>query len=194
MPLVGAFIGWGTNLLAIKLLFQPIYPIRIPLLGIELHGLIPKRRFDISKNIGQTVENEILSADDIVDKLASDKIKFQVITYIKNLVIERSCEKLPSFIPLTFRNAISGYLGDVIDRHGAIIFDEIKSALVEKAREEINLKQIVEDKLNSLDIQQLEDLIISLSKRELRQIEILGGVLGFFVGLIQAVFSYILSI
>ena len=38
---------------------------------------------------------------------------------------------------------------------------------------------MVEDKINSLDLAQLEDIIIMLSKRELRQIEVLGGVIGF---------------
>lgn len=192
MPLVGAFIGWGTNLLAIRMLFEPINPFRIPILGWEIQGLIPKRRYDLSQNIGQTLEKEILSSDDIINKLASNKIKGQVIIYIKKLVIERFYEKMPSIIPPTFRSAISEYLGEVIERHGSGIFDEIKTTLMEKAREEIDLKKMVEDKLNSLDIKELEGLIINLSKRELKQIEVLGAVLGFLVGVIQAGISCLL--
>jgi len=194
MPIVGAFIGWGTNLLAIRMLFEPINPIKIPILGLEIQGLIPKRRYDLSKNVGQAVEKEILSTDDIVNKLTSDSIKGQALTYIKKLVMERSYEKMPSFIPQSIRSIISEYLGEIIDRHGANIFDEIKTSIVEKARNEIDLKKMVVDRLDSLDIKELEQLIINLARRELKQIEILGGVLGFLVGAFQAMLSYFLSL
>jgi len=193
MPLIGALIGWSTNLLAVRLIFRPLRPFKIPLTAIEIQGLIPKRRLDLSKNIGETIEKEILSSDEIVDRLTSENIKTQLILHIKNLVIERSYEKLPAFIPQGFRTTIADYLGEVIDRHGGTIFDQMKGALMEKAKDEIDLKAMVEQKLNSLDLVQLEELIIRLSKRELKQIEILGGIIGFAVGLIQAAISYSLS-
>lgn len=194
MPLIGALIGWSTNLLAVKLIFRPLKPFKIPFTGIEIQGLIPKRRLDISKNIGETLEEEILSTDEIVNRLTSENIKKHLILYIKNLVMARSYEKLPAFIPHGFRTTIADYLGEVIDRYGGSIFDELKGKLMEKAKNEIDLKTMVEEKINSLDLEQLEDLIIRLSKKELRQIEILGGVIGFVVGLIQAAASYYLSV
>lgn len=44
LTVVGGLIGWITNILAIKLLFRPITPIRIPILNFEILGLIPKRK------------------------------------------------------------------------------------------------------------------------------------------------------
>lgn len=193
MPIIGAFIGWSTNLLAIKLIFRPLKPFKIPLIKMEVQGLIPKRRFDISKSIGETLEEEILSPDEIVDKLTSEKVKNQILSYIKNLIREKSYERLPAFIPQGFKVTIAGYLGDIIDRHGSTIFDELKQKLIQKAKSEINIKEMVEEKINSLDLEQLENLIIKLSQKELKQIEILGGVIGFFVGLIQAAASCYIS-
>ncbi|HHT66442.1 MAG TPA: DUF445 family protein, partial [Clostridiales bacterium] len=54
MIIVGALIGWFTNYLAVKMLFRPIRPWRIPLTKIELQGLIPKRREEIAVTIGAT--------------------------------------------------------------------------------------------------------------------------------------------
>lgn len=42
LAIIGAFIGWMTNVFAIKLLFRPLQPVNI--LGIKLQGLIPKRK------------------------------------------------------------------------------------------------------------------------------------------------------
>ncbi len=192
MPLIGALIGWGTNLLAIKLIFRPIKPLKVPFLGIELQGLIPKRRLDISRNIGDALENEILSSDDIIEKLISEDNKNQFMGYIKKIIIEKTCEKLPGFIPHTLKKSIGGYLCEAINRHGTELFEDIKTDLMQKARSELNLKQMVEDKINSFDLEQLESLILMLSRNELRQIEVLGGIIGFFIGLLQALISFYL--
>lgn len=82
MPFIGALIGWGTNLLAIRLIFRPLNPVKIPLLGIEIQGLIPKRRFDISRNIGEALEHEIISTEEIIDNLANMGTKTEIINYI----------------------------------------------------------------------------------------------------------------
>jgi len=192
MPLIGACIGWGTNLLAIKLIFRPLNPVKIPLLGIEIQGLIPKRRFDISRSIGEVLEHEIISPEEIIDSLTSIKAKAEIIKYIKNMIVKRVSDKLPGFIPLGFRDSITNFIGEMIDRNGADIFDEIKTAITKKAKKQLDLKQLVEDKINSLDLEQLEDLIIRLSRQELKQIEVLGGIIGFFIGIIQAAISYYL--
>ena len=68
----------------------------------------------------------------------------------------------------------------------------MKATLVEKAKEQLQLKELVEEKINSFDLEELEDLIIRLSKQELKQIEVLGGIIGFFVGTVQALISYCL--
>ena len=62
---IGGIIGYITNVLAIKLIFRPIEPIKIPILNFEIIGLIPKRRSEISKNIGQIIQEEFLSMEDI---------------------------------------------------------------------------------------------------------------------------------
>ena len=68
LTIVGGLIGWITNILAIKLLFRPIKPIKIPILNIEILGLIPKRKNEIAANIGEVISNELLSMDDILNQ------------------------------------------------------------------------------------------------------------------------------
>lgn len=49
MAIIGGLIGYITNVVAIKMLFKPYEPIKIPLTNIEIMGLIPKRRAEIAK-------------------------------------------------------------------------------------------------------------------------------------------------
>ena len=192
MPLIGALIGWGTNLFAIKLIFRPLNPIKIPFLGTEIQGLIPKRRLEISKNIGETLEHEIISPEEIMENIVSEETKAIILEHIKVMIASRIGEKLPGFIPSGFRGTIVNYFNDVIDRTGNEIYDEMKSKFIKKAKAKLRIRDLVEEKINSFDLVQLEKLIVKLSKQELKQIEILGGIIGFFVGAIQAGISYYL--
>lgn len=193
LPLVGALIGWWTNIFAIKLIFRPYEPIKIPILGITLQGLIPKRRYELAENIGQTLEQEILSSDDIVDKLLSEDSKEQLVLYLRDIVTKKVYDKLPDILPQSIKNSIVKYLADIIDEYARDIIENSKELLAKRVREDIDLKQMVEDKINSFDIRELEQLIVKLSKSELKQIEVLGGVIGFFIGVIQALLYYLFS-
>lgn len=44
LAIIGGLIGYITNVIAIKLIFRPINPIKIPILNIEIIGMIPRER------------------------------------------------------------------------------------------------------------------------------------------------------
>jgi len=44
---------------------------------------------------------------------------------------------------------------------------------------------MVRDKVNSLPIEEVEEIVLKLIDEELRHITLLGGVLGFLIGLTQ---------
>ncbi|KXG77647.1 hypothetical protein AN618_10240 [Fervidicola ferrireducens] len=186
-PLIGAFIGWQTNVLAIRLIFRPLKPIKI--LGMEFQGLIPKRRKELAKNIGEVLEREIISSDDIINRLTAEEMKLQILSRIKSIIEQKINEKL-AYLPGSLKTVIANFLLDAVDRNGEMVYEELKKDLTAKVKEKFKLGSMVEEKLNSLDLNQLEELIVKLSKKELRQIELLGGVIGFFIGLIQAVFLH----
>ena len=65
-PFVGAFIGYMTNYVAIRMLFRPLKPWRI--LGIRLPmtpGVIPSKRHELAENIGEMVGEHLLTSADI---------------------------------------------------------------------------------------------------------------------------------
>ena len=82
---LGAVIGYITNWLAIKMLFRPHKEVRI--FGIKMPftpGVIPKERYRIAKNIGDTVGKHLLTDKVIKEKLLNDDIKQE----ISNSVLE----------------------------------------------------------------------------------------------------------
>lgn len=182
---IGALIGWMTNVIAIKLLFKPINPIKIPLLGFTFQGLIPKRRAEIAKQIGETVERELLSIEEIMDTLIERTDKTEVIQLMQTYIVKIVSEKMPAMVPGMFKGMIVNYIGEVIAEEGESILTELTEKVIHHATEKINISQMVEDKINAFPLEELERLTIEIAKKELKHIEYLGGLIGFFIGTIQ---------
>jgi uncharacterized membrane protein YheB (UPF0754 family) len=184
---VGAIIGWLTNVLAIKMLFRPIRPFRIPLLNITIQGLIPKRRHDISKSIGEVVEKELISIHEIFDKLVTEENKQEVICIIKEKLLKVIDYKIPSIIPYTIKSKIIDYFDEQINHDAMAILDSSIDGIIDKTVHKINIGEMVEEKINELEVENMEGLILGITSKELKYIELLGGFLGGIIGLFQAI-------
>ena len=79
-PVLGAFIGYLTNKIAIKMLFRPlhakyVFGVRVPMTP----GVIPAKRTDLATNIGEMVGTHLLTSEEIGGAL--EKKSFQKTLY-----------------------------------------------------------------------------------------------------------------
>jgi len=175
-PLLGAFIGWVTNRVAIKMLFHP----REQFLGFQ--GLIPKRKKEIATKVAKVVSEQLLRSDDIkkkiqeAGKLTEEKAK----DYGQAFLEERP--GLNALIPKALKNQATAALSGAVKKFTAEFSTEIL--------QELNIAGLVEERVASFENDKLEELIKKISSKELKHIEILGGVLGGLIGLINAVVVY----
>jgi len=82
-PFIGAFIGYATNLVAIKMLFRPLKEVK--LFGIKLPftpGILPKERGKLADNIGDMIERELLTAEVLRERLAKPEVHSSIKTSI----------------------------------------------------------------------------------------------------------------
>ncbi|MDR3173350.1 MAG: DUF445 family protein [Treponema sp.] len=75
-PLVGAAIGFVTNVLAIRMLFRPLRPyylfgLRIPFTP----GILPRERARLAESIGAMVERELLTPEILRERLAGEELR-----------------------------------------------------------------------------------------------------------------------
>lgn len=185
--IIGAFIGWLTNVLAIKMLFRPIRPLRIPVLNLTIQGLIPKRRHDIAKSIGEVVEKELISIHEIFDRLVTEENKQEVICIIKDKLLKVIDYKIPAIIPYSIKSKIIDYFEDQINKDAMAILDSSVDGIISNTVYKIKIGEMVEEKIDELELENMERLILSLTSRELKYIELLGGLLGGVVGFIQSI-------
>lgn len=188
LAVIGGLIGYITNVIAIKLIFRPINPIKIPILNVEIIGMIPKRKLEIANNVAQVIEEQFFSFDDIIENVITEQDKQIIIDYIKVRIKLVLNEKL-GLIPSSIRNLVQNYISEVIEDEIRCGVNELSEELIIKANNRINIKEIVENKINELDLYELETIILQIIKKELKQIEVLGLILGFFIGIIQGIIT-----
>lgn len=88
-PCVGAFIGYLTNKIAIRMLFRPLRPWR--LFGVRLPmtpGVIPAKRRQLAENIGEMVGRHLLTSKDIGAALSEEPFQDHLTTLIDRKVKE----------------------------------------------------------------------------------------------------------
>lgn len=188
LAVIGGLIGYITNVIAIKLIFRPINPIKIPILNIEIIGMIPKRKTEIATNIAKVVEEQFISIDEITDNIITEQDKQHIIDYIKVRVKLILSEKM-TLIPSTIRNLVQNYVSEIIEDEIREGIDELSEEMIIKTKNRINIKEIIEDKINELDLYELETIILQIVKNELRHTEVLGLILGFFIGIVQGIIT-----
>ncbi len=193
LPLVAAFVGWITNVIAIHLLFRPYNPIRIPLIGLKIQGVLPKRKKAIAKALGEVIEGELLSKSDIWAKLERKEVEDILVHRVISLLERRVYSVYPSWIPEKWINQISYFLRGWIEKEIRKAIPEIRKEIKGEILNKLSVKELVENKVNSLDLRGLEAVVKRVASRELRFVEIAGGALGFFVGLLQILLLKILG-
>lgn len=193
LPLLGALIGWLTNRIAIRLLFYPRNPYRIPLLKWEVQGLLPKRRMDLARAVGEAVERELLSTGDLVHYLAQPHFRREVNEKLATAAADRFRRRLPAFVPRNLQGLLTGFVRDFTHRELGAILRSTLAQVKEHMESEPFIGSIVEQRLLEIELADLEELITHIAGKELIHIEVVGGILGFIIGIFQAGLMFLLG-
>ena len=194
LPCIAAAIGWFTNFIAVRMIFRPHR--RINILGFGIQGLLPKRKAEFARSIGETVEEHLVSAEDI-KALLDDP---EVAESLRRAVSERLDDFLEN--KLVGGNPMLGAFlkGPLVDKIKSGVSRELGNALGsivdtlgDHLDEQLDMKSIVSEKIEGFDMHQLEAIVLKVAKKELVAIEILGALLGFVVGLVQLLVLSLLS-
>lgn len=183
VPLISAFIGYLTNVVAIKMLFHPRMPVKI--LTFEFQGLLPRRQEEIAFKIGEVVERELLSVDDLVDRFSTPAMQDKMVKIVSVKVRSRLEETMPRLIPQHLTRVLADLVEGILVKESRSLVSQIIESASQQLTEEIRVSEIVKDRILAFEVSQLESLVKEVSSQELRRIEILGGVLGFLIGLVQ---------
>ncbi|MBD3343954.1 MAG: DUF445 family protein [Chitinivibrionales bacterium] len=185
IPIISGLIGWLTNYIAVKMIFRPRKPVTI--LGIRFQGLIPKRKSELARKIGETVEKELISHRDIKKAMQTPAFHDAMVSILGGKIDEL-------FQKLLGTSALTELFlsGDVVRQIKTRLMEELEpflpsalDMLLKKVESHLDFKKIVQEKIEGFDMSRLENIVYAIASRELKAIEIFGGILGFMIGLVQ---------
>ncbi|MDA3854695.1 MAG: DUF445 family protein [Candidatus Woesearchaeota archaeon] len=179
IPLISALIGWLTNFVAIKSLFRPNK--RINFFGFRIQGVIPKRKKVLAVKIAEIVEEYLLDHKDIEQIFSNpknkEKIKNRVLPIVKDRIVQK--------IPLMFKSIAEPLINKILDEEIDSIIEKLSKELADHAFENLDIKNIVKEKIENYDTNEMETIIYKIASKELKHIEYLGGLIGLIIGLTQ---------
>ena len=193
IPIISAFIGWFTNWIAIKMLFHPKEPKRI--LGLTFHGIFPKRQKIFAEKLGKMISVEFLSYEDIEEKIANpknlEKLMPMIGAHVDNFLKNKLSDEMP-FLSLFIGDKTIKSLKKTFMQELEILFPQLMKSYAGHLQEELDLEKIVTEKVSAFSSDKLEDILYQIMSKEFRFVEILGGIIGFIIGIIQVMITYFL--
>lgn len=185
-PVVGALVGWFTNWLAILMLFRPREPVRI--FWWSLQGVIPSRHAQLAERIADTVENNLLTQDDLEKAMSGVNWHDEVDRLIEKVLHEKGpggiIEKIPG-LSQAWKNIVLPSLQEVLSREIVKFINGYGQRFVGRLRESVDIKGIVREKVLEFETEAMETLIMAVAKREFGHIQVVGAITGAVIGVVQ---------
>ena len=181
LPLIGAFIGWVTNWIAVQLLFWP----KEPILGVQ--GLLPKRQADFAGTVAEVVGGELVQIDEMLGKIDDVDLSAEIAPLIdaaldKGLAEFRGNKFLQNWLTDERIAGWREHLMLAVRQRQPQILARLKAI----AKERIDVRGMAFAKIGGKNIERLEGVVKTIARKEFRAIECWGAVLGAVIGLIQA--------
>ena len=190
IPFISAFIGWFTNWIAIKMLFHPKEPKKI--LGITFHGIFPKRQRQFAEKLGTLVSTELISFKEIEEKIVNPENIKKLMPLVELRIDEFLRTKLGEAFPI-----ISMFIGDntinqlktIFMKELETIFPELIGSYMKNLESQLDLNKMVTEKVYGFSSDKMEMILNQIMSKEFRFVEIIGGVLGFIIGIFQVILT-----
>lgn len=188
--ILSTFTGWVTTWIAVKMLFHPRRPIKLP--GYTLQGIFPKNQRLIAEKLGQVVGKELLSFDEIEQKVTNpenlQKLKPEIEAHIDGFLNNRLKEVFPMLSMFIGEKTIS-QLKEAFLMELENLFPILMKTYMTKLQHDLDLEKIVTEKVAAFSSEKLEDILLQITKKEFKFLEFIGGFFGLLIGIVQVLIA-----
>lgn len=189
LPAAGLVVGYITNWLALKMVFEPVQPVTIG--PISWQGLFLRRQKEVSAEYAQVFANEVLNAKALLNGIlrgpASDRLFMIIQRHLKRTIDESSGVAKP-FVQLVIGTDRYVEMKEKIcDRLMEKIPDQI-SRLHTYTDEALAVQDELETKLQELSAEDFEGILHPIFQEDEWILILVGALLGMAAGFGQLFF------
>jgi uncharacterized membrane protein YheB (UPF0754 family) len=187
MPGFGLIVGWFTDWLALKMIFNPKEPIRI--LGVEWQGLFLKRRKEVAAEYGALIADEIITPRKVIEAVLRGPLSDRVFAMVGKQVqtsLDRSTGLAKPLVVMTVGTSRYQAMKRSITSKVMARMPETMSHIEDYARDSMDIRNLLIQKMQALDELQFEALIRPAFEQDEWILITVGALLGFTMGEAQA--------
>jgi len=188
MPAFGLAIGWFTDWLALKMIFNPRYPTRYFGL-VEWQGLFLKRRREVSAQYARLIAQEIITPRKVIEAILTGPLSDKILTIIQRNVQQVLDRQTGIARPLVVFTVGSSNYQKMKRAIAVKVLERMPEAMTyieDYAADAMDIENLLVEKMQQLDEEQFEELIRPAFRQDEWILITVGAVLGFVVGECQA--------
>lgn len=191
LPIAGLLIGYLTNWIALKLIFQPRDPIIVG--PVVFQGLFLKRQKEVARDYGSLIATEILTPSNMIQEVLegplSDNLYSMIERHVKDAVDDQAGITKP-FVTLAVGTSKYREMKVAIStsfmRHMPTALEHIKDYTADA----MDLKNTIGERMENLTPAEFEGMLRPAFEQDEWMLIGIGALLGFCVGLAQFVFLF----
>lgn len=186
LPLFGVIVGYATNWFALRIVFQPLNPVRIGPFVIQ--GLFLKRQREVAEIWCSIVTREVLTVRNLIDAMLhgprSDRTKAMVDRHVRH-VIDRMVGITKPFVQFTVGVDKYLHLKETASEKALELSErafENSSFIEERAR---ILQGMMQERMQALPPSEFQHLLRPAFQEEEWKLILMGSLLGLVAGVAQ---------
>jgi len=167
---IDTWLGWVTNVVAIKMLTRPYQPSRL----LSLQGLIPSSIDRFADGVGNLISEHLLDNAHILEIMDDERLVYAAKDNITGLIIKYITLEGDSTLP---HSAVREIVDD--------LFKNVSFKLPVDAITPGGIEKAISTRIKQMPMAKIEALIHTTATSEFTFIERVGAAIGFIIGLCQ---------
>ena len=187
MPAFGLIVGWFTDWLALKMIFNPKHPISI--FGITIQGLFLKRRKEVAADYGALIAEEVITPRKVIEAILKGPLSDRLFVLVRRQVQATLDRQTGIATPLVVMAVGSSRYTDMKRTITTKVMDRLPETMLyveDYARDAMDIRTLLVSKMQQLDEEQFEALIRPAFEQDEWILITVGALLGFTMGECQA--------
>ncbi|MAS09490.1 MAG: DUF445 domain-containing protein [Salinisphaera sp.] len=188
LPLFGLLVGWATNWLALKMIFNPKKPLRIG--RFKIQGLFFKRQQEVAADYGSLVATQILTPQNILEEILTGPYAEKLFALVQTEVqraIDSSASVARPFVTWTLGSADYERIKAEAVREVVARMPETLSHMTGYAEDAMAIQETLITRLQNLTPLQFEGMLRPAFEEDEWILIAVGAALGLAVGWFQLI-------
>ncbi len=188
MPFTYGFVGWFTNVVALKMTFYPLEFVGIPpYLGWQ--GIVPKKAQKLALKSVNIMTERLIKVEDFFSKVDPNQLEADFQPVLDGLIPSATHELVHHINPDLRKHLENGHGEEIVravQEKCAHTVKNIMTQVKENVSSVFNFRSLVLRKLTGSNVKRIVDIFQEVGSQEFKFIERCGWYLGGALGILQA--------